>query len=994
MTNLTWQMRAALRGSVATAALSLAMIVGPSAFAQDTSTASTGEDEFIVVTGSRIARPDLESSSPVTVVGEQEFLLTGAVNVEQVLNTLPQVLPGVTGFSNNPGNGAVTLNLRNLGAQRTLVLVNGRRWMFYDTNQIVDTNTIPQFMLEGVDVVTGGASAVYGSDAVAGVVNFRLRRNLEGIIAGATYQLTGQGDAARYSFDLGLGTSFADGRGNVALYANYTVRDPLFQSARNFSRTAAGDGCIVAGSTNPSTGLGRNLGGTLATCVARGGEIGLTPTGSASTPIGTLPAVGGGNGLIFNPSGGGTRPFLNPEDTYNFAPDNYLQLPQERYLLGGYGSYEFTDGHEFYTELSYVNSQVNQELAPTPAGISAPLQVASPFFNADTQARLRALDTDGDGYVTTTVGFRFNQAGSRNASQNRSAFRFLGGIRGGITENINYDAFYSYSRTQNTQFQRGNVAVSRYTAALTSEFGPNGQLRCRDAAARAAGCVPINVFGLNLADPRAIRYVSVNSTNLETSDLKQAVGTISGTLFNLGTGAEDVGFAVGAEYREMGASYTPDTFLSSGDVVGFNAGQPTSGSYNVSELFGEIRVPILQDSFIHRLEVNGAARYSDYSLDAVGGVWTYAGGVELSPIRAVKLRGQYQRSVRAPNVQDLFGGQAVGFPQAIDPCSDRGIASQRTAEIRALCEASGVPAANVFTRSVQPNPQIQGVFGGNPDLSEETSDTWTAGVVLQPKFAPGLNITVDYFDITVEQTIATFGGGLNGSLQLCYTVVKDLNDPLCQVFAGKRNPVNGALGETAGGGNASILSANIGKLATSGVDVQVDYSIPMSFSLFGKEESQLRINFLGTYLDKFRSTAVASIPERETIGEGSIFGNPLPRWRHNVRVSYTDSFATLSLRWRHDGSVQDSRIDNTFDGLIRTTPDQSLFPNAKIGAVNYVDFSLSATVNENLTLTGGINNLFNQQPEPLGAQAEQANTWPGFYDVLGRDFFVSARFRF
>ncbi|MCG2842648.1 TonB-dependent receptor [Sandaracinobacter sp. RS1-74] len=962
------------------------------ALAQTTAEADAPQE--IIVTGSRIQRTDLASVSPVTVVGQEEFQMSGAVNVEQVLNTLPQVLPGFTGNSNNPGNGAVTVNLRNLGTTRTLVLVNGRRWMFYNTSQIVDLNTIPQFMLEGVDVVTGGASAVYGSDAVAGVVNFRLRKDLEGVIAGATYSITGEGDGPRLSVDLGFGTKFADGNGHIALYANYTKREPIFQGARNFSRTAAGDGCIIAGSTNPSTGLGINLGGSTGTCVSRGGEIGLSPQGSGSTPIATLPSVGGGNGLIFNPSGGGTRPFLNPEDLYNYAPDNYLQLPQERYLIGGYASYEFSPGHELFTELSFVNNHVNQELAPTPAGVNAALQVNSPFFDAGTQAALAALDTDGDGYVTTTVGYRFNQSGARNALQNRNAFRVLGGVRGNITSNLQYEAFYSYARTQNTQYQKGNVSVSRYLAALSSEFGPDGQLRCRDAAARSAGCVPINVFGLGLADPAAIKYVTINSTNLEESSLKNAVGVISGTFGNLGLGADDLGFAIGAEYREMGASYSPDTYLASGDVVGFNAGQPTSGSYNATEIFGELRIPIISEGIVHRLELNGAARYSDYSLESVGGVWTYAAGVEFAPIRDIGFRGQYQRAVRAPNVEDLFGGQSVGFPAATDPCSDRGTPASRTDTLRQLCLDSGVPAANVFTRAVQPNAQIQGVFGGNPDLKEETSDTWTVGAVIQPRFAPGLNITVDYFNITVKDTISQFGGGLNSALSLCYTVVEDLSHPVCAPFVGKRNATTGALGATSGGGNPLILSANIGKLTTSGIDTQVDYTLPLGFSLFGKEESRLNFFFLGTYLDKFRSIPVASIPERETIAEGSVSTNPLPRWRHTARLALADSFGTLSVRWRYFGPIEDSRIKNTFSGLDRVGADPALLPNARVGAVNYFDFTFSADVDQYLTLTAGVNNLFNKMPEVLGAMQEQANTYPSTYDVLGRDFFISARLRF
>ena len=962
----------------------------------------TGGEEVeggIVVTGSRIQRTDLSSSSPVAVVQAEEFKLAGAVNVEQVINTLPQVLPGVTGFSNNPGNGAVTLNLRSLGSTRTLVLVNGRRWMFYDTNQVVDLNTIPQFILSGVDVVTGGASAVYGSDAVAGVVNFRTRE-VEGIELGGTYSLTDRGDGARYSANLAMGSSFDDDRGNVTLFANYTRRRPVFQSARNFSRTAAGDGCIVPNSTNPDTEIGTPFPSGIATttCAARGGQIGFVPQGSPTGPIGTFTI--GASPFIFNPTGGGSRPFQDPADLYNFAPSNYLQLPQERYLFGTFGSYEINDSIEVYSELSYVNSRVAQELAPTPTGVTANLQIASPFFNAQTRALLTQQDlaetgataTPGNGFATTPVQYRFVSAGARNQEATRQAFRVLGGLRGAITDNINYDAFYSYSRTANQQIQRGNVSRSRFINALQTNFAADGTtLQCSDAAARAAGCRPLNIFGENLADPAAVRYVQVDSTNLFQSELMNAVASISGSLFNFGMGAEDVGFALGGEYRKMRSRYIPDTFLASGDVLGFNAGQPTSGSYNVKEAFAELRVPVLRDSFIHLLELNGAVRYSDYSLAAVGGSWTYTGGIELGPIPDIRFRAQYSRAVRAPNVEDLFGGSSTGFPAAIDPCSDRG--TIRTDALRQLCIANGVPAANVFTRPVQPASQIQADFGGNPNVGEETSDTYTVGVVLSPSFVPRLNITVDYFNIKVEDTIGTFAGGLNSALSLCFETIQNLNDPVCQIFAGRRGPT-GALGQTAGGQNPPVLSGNVGALATSGIDAQVDYNMPIG-------PGRVSFFYLGTWLDKFRSTPVALIPQVERILEGA-FGSPgpfgpanaTPKYRHTARLTYSQGPVQVSGRWRFEGKMQESRILNTFTGINRVGTSTALLPKPFLGETNYFDLSLGVDVNENLSLTAGVNNLLDRRPPVLGTGAEQANTLPSFFDVLGRDYFVSANLKF
>ena len=981
------------KGSLLAGTIMAGAMLSAPAYAQDTdvtdSAEQAAESTAIVVTGSRIQRTDLNSTSPIAVVSPEEFRLTGAVNVEQVLNTLPQVLPGVTGFSNNPGNGAVTLNLRNLGATRTLVLVNGRRWMFYDTNQIVDLNTIPQFLLGGVEVVTGGASAVYGSDAVAGVVNFKLR-DIEGLELGGSYSLTGRGDAARYQFNAAIGSAFDDGRGAVTMFANYTRRKPVFQDARVFSERAAGDGCIVPGSTGRGDiGTPFPSGIAVGTCLARGGELGFVPQGSATTPTGTFVAgpAGAQQTYIANPTGGGSRLFQDPGDLYNFAPDNYLQLPQERYLLGAYGHYEFTDGIEAYSELSFVRNDVDQELAPTPAGVAAPLFINSPFFNQQTRDLINqnpVATATGADYRTTQVNFRFNDLGSRNSSFAREAFRVLGGVRGGITDNISFDAFYSYSRTTNTNIQKGNISRSRFINALTTEFVPGSttETRCRDASARAAGCVPLNVFGTGLASQAALNYLSINATNITESELTNAVASINGTLFNLGFGADDIGFATGVEYRKMNSAFIPDTFLASGDVLGFNAGLPTSGGYDVKEVFGEVRVPIIEDGFINALEVNGAFRFSDYSLDRVGGNWTYNFGGELSPFEGIRFRGQYSRAVRAPNVQDLFGGASTGFPAATDPCSDRGPVAERTQALRDFCIASGVPAAAVFTRGVQPNTQIQSDFGGNPDVGEETSDTYTFGVVLQPSFVPRLNITVDYFNIKVEDTINTRLGGLASALSLCFNTVQNLSDPACSAFVGRRNTGTGALGLNSGGLNPVLVQDNVGKLETAGIDIQVDYSLPLF-------KGELGFFYLGTYLDKYRNTPVALLPLRENIVEGT-YG--LPDYRHNVRVTYTQGPALFSVRWRYEGATEDFRVQNTFSGNTRI--ENNALPLRSIPAWNYIDLAASFDIDERMTINAGVNNLFDKQPPVLGSAAEQANTLPSFFDVLGRDFFVGVNFRF
>lgn len=939
----------------------------------------TGDGE-IVVTGSRIQRRDLVSASPLAVVQDEEFKLSGAVNVEQVINTLPQVVPGATAFSNNPGGGVATLNLRGIGATRTLVLVNGRRYLFFDTQQIVDLNTIPQFLIDSVDVVTGGASAVYGSDALAGVVNFRLRNDLNGFEAGAQVNLTERGDGRRLGAHIALGSGFADDRGHVTVFGEYFERKPILQGARGFSNVALGDDEDDAGN-----GI-------------------LSPGGSATTPQGRAAvaanqAIGAGNGLaaITLPRGAGnfatpfganfaspgtSDVFDFPGDLYNYAAANYLQVPQERFLLGGYGEFEISNAVTAFAEVSFINNRVANELAATPVTGTFDVGLAANqgFLSGADFAALQQVDANetainaaraarglaplfgasaAPGTVALGIFRRVVETGSRNTLDERNAFRVLAGVKGPVFDGFNYEAYYSFARTRNSNIQAGNISRSAFAAGVL-----NGT---------------INVFGPNTLTSAAVDSISILAQNSDISTLQVASASVAGSLFNLGLGADDVGIAFGGEYRKVSSQFIPDTALSSGDVIGFNGGLPTQGSYDVKDVFGEVRIPILADRpFFHRLELTGAARYSDYSLDAVGGVFTYAGTVTYSPVRDLTFRGQYQRAIRAPNVGELFGGQSNGFPGATDPCSARNTTNQ-TAAVRQLCIQTGVPEALVFTAGIQPNTQIEALFGGNADLQEETSDSYTVGAVIRPSFIPRLNVTVDYFNIKVDDYISTFGGGLNNTLNLCFNQIQDINSVYCQAVV--RDPSNGQIG---GQFAPLILNANVASIKTSGIDLQVDYSQPLGFGLFG-ESSKLNFFFLGTYTDKNTFTPVVDQPDINTNCAGrfgqSVCGNPQPKYKWTSRLSLIDGPATLSGRWRHLGKARDD--DDTADFVVE-----------RLRAYDVFDLTLSVDATDAVSFAFGVNNLLDKKPQLIGDNQEQANTYPAVYDVLGRDYFVSASLRF
>lgn len=931
------------------------------------------DDGEIIVTGSRIARRDLTSPSPVAVVQDEEFKLSGTVNVEQVLNTLPQVIPGISATSNNPGGGVATVDLRGLGANRNLVLVNGRRYLFFDTNQVTDLNTIPQFLIDSVDVVTGGASAVYGSDALAGVINFRLRNDIDGIEAGGLVGITGEGDGRRTNAYVALGSQFADDRGHVTLFGEYYKREDILASQRSFSGVSLGDD----------------------------GAGGFRPVGSATVPQGRIAIAGSqflaaGNGLpeITLPRGAGnfgtpfgaffgapgaSTAFQFPANTFNYGGANYLQVPQERFLLGGYGDFEISDAVTAYMELAFTNNRVTQELAPTPvtgtvnvglaanrANLSAvdfaalqQLDLNEEAINGANVARGRAATLPGLGIVALGVNRRISEAGPRDVRDDRNAYRILGGIKGPLFQDINYDLSYFYARTRNSNLQENAVSRSRFNAGVL-----NGT---------------INVFGPGTISTSAVETIQLDAQTVETSVLQVAQGSIAGSLFNFGMGADDVGFAVGAEYRKVSAETLPDASLTSGDLVGFNAGLATSGGYNVKEVFAEIRVPLLADRpFFQRFELSGAYRFSDYSLERVGGVHTYAAGVEWAPVRDVTFRGQYQRAIRAPNVQELFGGRQQGFPQAIDPCSNRGTADSRTEALRQLCIATGVPAPLVFTAGIQPNIQIEGLFGGNPDLEEERSDTFTVGAVFRPRFIPRLNVTVDAYDIKIAGVIGSAGGGVNNILNLCFLQLQDASSTFCQLV--RRNPSNGVIESPF---VVSATNLNQGKLETRGIDLQVDYVQPLGFSLLGGEGSKLNFFFLGTYTDRFDITPVAELPD--VISCADKFGldcdEPRASFKWTSRVSLIDGPVTTSVRWRHLSSATDDDPETEYSV-------------ERIGGYDLIDLSFSVDVTKAMSFSFGVNNVFDKKPPILGDNQEQTNTYPLTYDVLGRDFFVSANVRF
>ena len=959
----TFSKRALLRASAAPAILGASLIVS-AAFAQDAPQGAdaVGEGDTIIVTGSRIARPDLTSSSPLNVVGASDIALKGgSANIENVLNDLPQVTATSTSASNNPGGGVATVNLRGLGSQRTLVLVDGRRYMSYDVSQIVDLNTIPAALIERVDVVTGGQSAVYGSDAIAGAVNFILKKNFSGVEINSSYDLTSRGDGAVWDVNGVIGGNFDDDRGNATVFMGYTKRNSVFAGKRGFARDALVDD----------------------------GNGGFVLGGSPSVPQGrvNVPGLGAATGLgcdIQDFAGNVNTCYDGAADAYNYAPVNYLQVPQQRFVLAAQARYEINEHFEPYLETQFVNNRVSAQLAATPIGNGTPygdgvigqipLYVDSPYFTPAFQDALRTLDTDGNGYVNANFNYRTVQLGARSNFDDRNAYRFVAGMKGEIGAGWNYDGYYMYSRTKNTQRQAGNIAIDRFLNA-TNNVLLNGELVCASASARDAGCVPANIFGFNNLSPEAIDYLGITATNVETYSTQVASFAVTNpSLFDLGAGG--VGVALGAEYRKEAGSVDPDTYLASGNVAGFNPGQATSGSYNVTEFFGETRVPLLRDNIVSRFEISGAARYSKYS-NAPGNVFTWSAGAELEPVRGITLRGQYQKAVRGPSVNELFLGSTVSFNGNADQC---GTSAALSGQLNAICvaqfNAAGAPLSNIGNAAIQDPNNVNPLtfIGGNADLREETAKTYTLGVVIAPPSLSGFSATVDYYNIKIDNYI-TAGVGTDAIGTLCFT---RFNQDYCDTIA--RNSIGEIDTFTDG-------YVNSGGLKTSGVDVTANYRIGLG-PVLGADDARLTLAFDGTRLitNNFTPVVGLDLTYKCAGAFGANCGVPTPKWRSTLRSTFETEKFELSLLWRYVGSANDDDPD-------------TLYASERFKSVNYFDLSAAVHVNDNFTLRGGVVNMFDKKP-PLaastqnGGNGEQTNTFPTLYDVLGSRFFMSATMKF
>lgn len=1009
--------------------------------------AASGDE--IVVTGTLVRNPNLVLSSPVNVTTSEEIELLQSNVAEEVLREIPGVVPSIGSAVNNGNGGASFVNLRGLGANRNLVLVDGNRLVPAGLAGVFDLNNIPLALVERIDVLTGGASTTYGADAISGVVNFITKRNFAGMEVTASEQITERGDGNIFRVDATLGANFDDGRGNAVLGVGYQEADAIYQGERDVSLTTLetfGGTALGSGTAVPSRFSGaRNVAGT--------------------ANLGTSQV---------NPDTGQIVPTFS---TFNFNPYNVFQTPFKRYNIYAAANYEISDAIEIYTRGVFSKQTVSTIIAPSGAfGIGVNISLNNPFLPTAARNQFCAFDVNpntavytprftpaectaagaatgpgdaayrevgtggfvsfdvnGDAVIDPGEGYNPNpqsalfrrsvEAGPRTSDFETTFFDYRAGLRGPLTQSIDWDVNASYGESENNQTIGGYFTNSRVRQSLLTTAGPGGTQVCQDAS---NGCVPTNFFGAEgaISDESVGFLVQSSSSFVETS-LAQVRGTVSGDFgWSSPWAREPIAFALGVEYRKYQAAQGSDSLAQSGELGGAGGATPVfDGGYDVREAIGEVVIPLVQDRpGFESLTLEGGFRYSDYEVDSDGNptydAWTYKVGGTYKPVRGVSIRGNYSRAVRAPNIAELFSPVNTGLTNlGVDPCATFATdgtllpgrpAGGPTGELRAVCLAQGANAGNVAAIAEPISGQVLATGGGSLLLKPEKSDSYTIGVVLQPAFLPRFTASIDYYNIKIEDAISSPTPG--DVIAACFGSDSFNPAPGASTTAActgiQRDPITGGLSgdPNTSTGLPSTLS-NSGAIETDGIDVSLNYRTPIT------PDIGLSLSFAGNYTFNSKFNAFVASPvsiDRECTGYISPnCGSLQPEYQFSQRTTLSFKKVDLSLLWRHISSMEQEPLDVDesgpfFDGTI---PDSVAGVGGqrenfgKVDAYNYFDLAARFNATENFTFTVTVQNLLDKDPPITGNNAgsttfNSGNTFPSTYDALGRRYAVSAKVKF
>jgi outer membrane receptor protein involved in Fe transport len=970
--------------------------------------------EEIVITGSRIAAPNMSSTSPVQVVSETEIRHLGKTDMVDILNTLPQVFQNsAVDFSNTsnslstPG-GLTTVNLRGLGPQRTLVLIDGRRLGTADANTAnpnpsPNIDQIPVAMIERVDVVTGGASAVYGSDAIAGVVNFIMRKDFEGVqidaqygfnqhdnsnglvsgladTAGLTLAADGNAtDGENLSVSVIAGTNIADDRGNFTAYLTYRQADPINGADRDFA------GCQVF------------------TVLPNSARCGGTSNSNYFRPVTSQNefTVVGDQFLPWPQAGSSPPGEFNANEFVNMSRDN------TRYMAGFMGHVALNDHAEPYVEFGFMNDQTETVVAPSglfrgtnplTADTQYLVNCSNPLLSEQQRAILCTpeqvaadLANPGSTSVSVEIGRRNIEGGGRVQEFEHTNYRGVLGVRGDIGANWRYDAYgqYYYSTLYNTNLNYLNFqSIANALQATGTRDNP--------VCVSGGACVPYNIFTEGGVTQEQLDYLYTPGTAYGTVTQQIVHADVTGDLGAYGLTvpfAEDgISVNVGAERRTEDLTFDPDAAELSGLLAGFaGASVAIDDGYSVEEVFGEVRVPLVQNrTALYDLVFDAGYRYSDYS--TAGGADTWKAQLQYAPIPDLRFRTSFQHAIRAPNIIELFSPQSYGQQSflGVDPCAPLG-GQPATATLEECIRTGVTPAQYGNGLSTNTIPQCVSnqcgqVIGGNPDLEPEQADTYSLGVTITPSALPNLTASIDYYRIELTDAVGAIPGAF------LFTQCMATGDPqFCsQIVRTSLGALTGS--SVASGGYILQTGVNVGEAELSGIDLQTQYTLDL-----GAGGHSLTASLAGTYLDEVIQTPVPGGGSFDCAGLfGTICQTINPRWRHNLRLTWLTPWdLDVSLQWRYIGGTKLDQNDSDPDLHFAFWGEFDGF-NAELPDMDYFDLSAIWDVSDVFTLRAGVTNVLDEDPPIIATEISgtgSANTYPT-YDTLGRQIFLSATARF
>ena len=1002
----------------------------------------------VVVTGSRIRRPNDDSNVPISSVTAAELAVTGRVSIGDTLNNLPQLQSTFSQSNSTRFLGTAGLNLldlRGLGTQRTLVLVNGRRHVGSDVlNNAVspDINTFPTDLIERVDTITGGSSSVYGSDAVAGVVNFILKDRYEGVQLRAQGGISEHGDAGTYYASLLAGKNFAEGRGNIAVNLEYARQNSLFASQRKDlsradgfvtvdvdpvglpnnsngrpdavffrdirSATINSAGLVAFGSPSgacgrdsilQSTGLGRPF-----TCnylfQSDGSLIAQTGTRVGTAASGTSP-----NGSSFIGGNGNTRregqlvQLLPQQDRYSAnlighfdISDAFVPFVEAKYVrINTFGT--GNSGPAFSTGATYATAGTGgTEVYERPT-------LSNPFLSTQARSTItNALIAGGTDASTINGDTRFTlrrnmlDLGVRSEQSKRETYRIVGGVRGDFNDDWNYELSANYGEFQERTRVLGNLNQQRFLLSMDAQRNAAGQIVCgsqldasragSDIAGNAANlandvanCVAYNPFGENNSSQAARNYLLQNTTSVGKITQFVASGFLAGDLsqlFSLPGGP--IGFAVGGEYRRETNEYRQDPLVKSGYTFYNAIADFTPPAFEVKEAYTEVRVPLLKDlPLIRSLEFTGAARIADYKRGGVGTIWSYNGAVNYQPVEDLRFRANYARSVRAPNLVELFSPQSQNFASVEDPCAADNLSGGATGRRAANCAAAGIPTS--FNYVYQQTLEIRS--GGNPDLREEDSDSYTYGVVVTPRWVPGLTLSVDYYNIKVNNVISSVDA--QTILDQCYDA-PSIDNQFCSSFqrvgAGQTGP-NGEQANRIIEGSLLASSLNYARLRVRGIDADVSYT-----HRFGN--TTLSSHFVYTHSLENVGFLDPTQPGFADNYQGEL-GTPKDAFNWNLSADFGKVFGSVEFRYLSKMAIADTDIENheSFQGR----PPQNLddYDRPFYPDIFYANVRFGVNIDDKSNFYLGIDNVTDRMP-PFGSTGIGFGS--GIYENVGRRFYA------